>query len=316
VRSSIGGLTLLLAAGCATALSAVTEGRTGRLEIPTVSVIPGGTEEATTITGDLSLPPGATGRVPAVIVLHSCAGMTPNLVDWAQAVNGMGFAAMVLDSFSARGVTEICTGRATVSISSRLIDVYRALALLASHPRIDPRRIAVLGFSHGGWVALWASQAQMERRFLRANVEFAAHAAFYPAACNVLLLGETDMTPGPVRIFHGTADDWTPIAACRDWVARRRAAGRDVSLVAYEGAMHAFDVPFFTPSRRWSGVFNAGGCTLTEQPDRTFVADDGRPLTGSSPCVTRGATVGYDAAAHRQSIADVHGFLDEAFRRR
>jgi hypothetical protein len=32
--------------------------------------------------------------------------------------------------------------------------------------------------------------------------------------------------------------------------------------------------------------------------------------------VTRGATVGYDAAAHRQSIADVHAFLDEAFRRR
>jgi dienelactone hydrolase len=294
----------------------VTEGRTGRIEVPSLTIMPGGDEEATTVTGDLSLPADATGPVPAVILLHSCSGMTPNLVDWAVAINRMGFAALVLDSFTARGATEVCTGRTPVRISSRLTDAYRALALLAMHPRIDPRRIASLGFSHGGWVTLWASQAQIERRFLRANVEFAAHAAFYPAACNVRLLGETDMAPGPVRIFHGTADDWTPIAHCRDWVARRQAAGRNVSLTAYEGAMHAFDVPFFAPPQRWNGVFNAGHCTVTEQPDRTFVADDGRPLSSASPCVRRGATLGYDPRAHRQSLADLKAFLDESFSRR
>lgn len=305
----------LVAAGCGSALSAVTEGRTGRIEVPSLTIAANGAEEATTVTGELSIP-DVGGRVPAVIVLHSCSGITPNLAEWADALNRMGFAALLLDSFTARGVTEICTGRTPVSISSRLTDAYRALALLSAHPRIDPRRIATLGFSHGGWVALWANQAQIERRFLRANVEFAAHAAFYPAACNVRLLNETAMAPGAVRIFQGTADDWTPIAACRDWVARRRAAGRDVSLVAYERAMHAFDVPYFSPPQRWTGVFNAGKCTITEQPDRTFVADDGRPLTPASPCVTRGATLGYDARAHRQAVADVKAFLEQSFGRR
>ena len=232
MRAFLGVVMLVLLGGCATALSAVTEGRTGRIEIPSLTIAAGGAEEATTVTGDLSLPAGTTGRVPAVILLHSCSGLTPNLVDWAVAVNRMGFAALVLDSFTARGVTEVCSGRTPVSISSRLTDAYRALALLTAHPRIDPRRIATLGFSHGGWVTLWASQAHIERRFLRSNVEFAAHAAFYPAACNVRLLSETDMAPGPVRIFHGTADDWTPIGHCRDWVARRPAAGRNVSLQA------------------------------------------------------------------------------------
>jgi dienelactone hydrolase len=306
----------LLAAGCSSALSTVTDGGTGRIEVPSLTVTAGGVEEPATVTGDLSIPADNSGRVPAVIVLHSCSGMTPNLAAWAEALNRMGFAALLLDSFTARGVTEICTGRTPVSISSRLIDAYRALALLAAHPRIDPRRIAVLGFSHGGWATLWASQAQIERRFLRANVEFAAHAAFYPAACNVRLLNETAMAPGPVRIFQGTADDWTPIAQCREWVARRRAAGRDVSLVAYERAMHAFDVPYFSPPRRWTGIFNPGECRIIEQPDRTFVADDGRPLSAASPCVTRGATLGYDARAHRQSIADVKAFLDASFGRR
>jgi dienelactone hydrolase len=305
----------LLAAGCSSALSTVSEGKTGRLEVPSFTITPRG-EEATTVSGDLSMPADVSGRVPAVIVLHSCSGRTSSLVDWAEAVNRMGFAALLLDSFTARGVTEVCTGRASVSVSSRLTDAYRALALLSVHPGIDPRRIAVLGFSDGGWVTLWASQAQIERRFLRANVDFAAHAAFYPFACNVRLVNETTMAPGPVRIFVGTADDWTPIGACREWVARRQAAGREVSLVAYERAMHAFDVPDFSPPRRWTGIFNPGKCTITEQPDRTFMAEDGRPLTRASPCVTRGATLGYDARAHKQSIADVKAFLDDSFGRR
>jgi dienelactone hydrolase len=309
----------VLTVGCSSALSSVTEGRTGRIEVPSLTIASNGVEEAVTVAGNLSIPDDTGGRVPAVIVLHSCSGITPNLAEWADTVNRMGFAAFLLDSFTARGVTEICTGGAggtAVTISSRLTDAYRALALLAGHPRIDSRRIAALGFSHGGWVTLWASQAPIERRFLRANVEFAAFAAFYPAACNVRLLNETAMTPGRVRIFHGTADDWTPIAACREWVTRRQAAGRDVSLVAYDRAMHAFDVPYFSPPQHWNGIFNAGKCTITQQPDGTFATDDGRPLTAASPCVTRGATLGYDARAHRQSIVDVKAFLDQSFGRR
>jgi dienelactone hydrolase len=308
-------LTLLLG-GCATSLSAVTDGKTGRLDIPTVTMAPNGTEEAITVTGDLTLPSDTPGRVPAVIVLHSCSGVTPNLAEWADQLNRMGFAALVLDSFTGRGVTEVCTGRTAVSIGSRLTDAYRALALLAVHPRVDPRRIAALGFSHGGWVALWASQAQFETRFLRANVDFAAFAALYPAGCNARLLRETDMAPGRVRIFHGTADDWTPIGPCREWVARRQAAGRDVSLVAYDGAMHAFDVPFFAPPQRWPGVFNPGNCALAEQSNGGFLVSDGRPLSPASPCVTRGATLGYHPTAHKQSLLDVKTFLDESFQRR
>jgi dienelactone hydrolase len=124
------------------------------------------------------------------------------------------------------------------------------------------------------------------------------------------------MAPGPVRIFVGTADDWTPITACREWAARRQAAGRNVSLVAYQGAMHAFDVRHFSPPQHWTGLFNPGKCTITQRPDGTFVTDDGRPLAATSPCVTQGATLGYSARAHRQSIADVKAFLDDAFGRR
>jgi len=313
-------LALVVLAGCATSGGAVTlaDGRTGSFPIltRTLPTRPEMVEQPGTITGDLSLPAGS-GRVPAVIVLHSCAGVTPNVTEWARELNRMGYAALVVDSFTGRGVKEICTGHVSVNPGSRLADLFRAQELLATHPRVDPQRIGVLAFSHGGWVALWASQTWYQRRFMRGSLAApVAFAAFYPVGCNVRLVDETDVSGGAVRIFHGTADDWTTIDHCREWVARRRAAGKNVSIVEYEGALHGFDIPFYARPQRFPDVVNSSACTITQQPDGTFVDEAGKKFSGASRCMTRGASMGYDARAHRQSIADLQAFLEQAFARR
>jgi dienelactone hydrolase len=311
-------LVALALTGCATGggAASLADGRTGSIPILTTTTATDGAEQPATVTGDLTLPAGASGRVPALILLHSCHGVQPPVREWARALNEMGYGTFVLDSFTGRRVTEDCTGRTAVGIGSRLTDVFRAQALLATHPRLDPDRIGIVGFSHGGWVTLWASQSRYQRRFMRGTgANPAAYAAFYPAACNVRLLNETAMDEAPVRIFVGTADDWTPVARCREWVERRRAAGKNVSIVEYEGAMHAFDVAAFQPPRRFPYV-NPSGCTIVEQLDGTFADAEGKPFSGASPCMTRGASMGYDARAHAQALADLKAFLAEAFARR
>jgi dienelactone hydrolase len=45
----------------------------------------------------------------------------------------------------------------------------------------------------------------------------------------------------PIRLYHGSADDWMPVGPCRDYVARLRKAGAIVNLVEYPGANHVFD---------------------------------------------------------------------------
>ena len=313
-------LVLVWLAGCATSGGTATlrDGRVGRFPIlsSTFPTRPGAVEQPGMIEGELSVPAGG-GRTPAVIVLHSCAGVTPTITAWVHVLNDMGYGALVVDSFTDRGVKEICTGHMSVSVGSRLADLFRAQELLVTHPRVDPRRIGVLGFSHGGWVALWASHAQYQRRFMRGTIAPpAAYAAFYPVGCNARLMNETDMVGGPVRIFQGTADDWTTIDHCREWVARRRAAGKNVTLVEYEGAMHGFDVTAYTRPRHFAQVVNPSGCKMIQQADGTFVDEDGARFSGASPCMAVGASMGYDARAHQQSIVDLKAFFEEAFARR
>src|SRR2546423_14231562 len=200
-------------------------------------------EQPGTITADLSLPAGS-GRVPAVIVLHSCTGVTPSVTEWARELNRMGYAALVVDSFTGRGVKEICTGHASVNPGSRLADLFRAQELLVTHPRIDAQRIGVLGFSHGGWVGLWASQAWYQRRFMRGTrAAPVAFAAFYPVGCNVRLVDEADVSGGAGGGFPRPPGDWATVDHCREGGARPRAPGEQVSVVEDEGGRRRFDIP-------------------------------------------------------------------------
>jgi dienelactone hydrolase len=228
-----------------------------------------------------------------------------------------GYAAFLLDSFGGRGITETCTGRQAINPASMLGDIYRAQALLATHPRIDGTSIAVMGFSFGGRAAMWAALTRFQKPLKPAGTPpLAAYLAFYPAACWFYLRDETDVAGGPIRLFQGTADNATPLLPCRDWAARMRAAGHDVGIYEYAGAQHAFDVPSFVPPRVAPDHVNLGRCEFFELPDGGFrdKATGARPGP-TAACATRGYTQGYDAAAHQKSIEDVRTFLAAAFRK-
>ena len=117
----------------------------------------------TTIAGELRIPKPGTERLPAIVLIHGSGGIGGNVDEWAQFINRMGVATFVIDSFTGRGLVSTMSDQSKLGRLVGVMDAFRALELLAKHPRIDPGRIAVMGFSRGGQAALYASVKRFQR---------------------------------------------------------------------------------------------------------------------------------------------------------
>jgi dienelactone hydrolase len=265
------------------------------------------------IGGELRLPPG-NDQVPAVMLVHGSGGIGANVDRWAQELNGIGMAAFLLDCFTGRSIAQTITDQSQLGSLAMIVDAYRALALLSNHSRIDPSRIAVMGFSKGGFVALYASLRRFQRIHGPAGVEFAAYFALY-AQCNTVYIEDEQVSDRPIRLFHGTADDYVSVEPCRKYVERLRRAGRDAQLTEYPRARHAFDNPLYSPPLFLTNAVTTNHCFREERPVGEIVnLERGQPFRWSDPCVKRGATVGYDPVATAEATKAVKQFVISAFK--
>src|SRR3984957_20132355 len=107
---------------------------------------------------------------------------------------------------------------------------FAALAVLAKHPRIDPNKIAVMGFSKGGAPPLYARQNRFQSAYASEGAGFAAYIGFY-TPCNTALIDDEKVSAKPIRLYHGIADDWARIGPCGDYVARQKKAGANINLL-------------------------------------------------------------------------------------
>jgi dienelactone hydrolase len=261
-----------------------------------------------TITGALRIPRLGTDRLPAVILVHGSGGIGANVDGWSQELNSIGLATFVTDSFTARGIQSTVANQALLGRLNMILDSYRALAALSAHPRIDPAKIVLMGFSRGGQATLYASLKRFERMYGPEGATFAAYVSFY-APCFTTYIRDEDVSDKPIRLFHGTADDYVPVAPCRAYVERLRKAGKDVTLTEYPDAHHAFDNPLLKVSTAPQSQ-TTRRCAMMEEPEGTIInAVTKQPFTMEDPCVERGPTLGYNAEATAAATKAVKEFL-------
>jgi dienelactone hydrolase len=260
------------------------------------------------IGAELRLPPG-TARVPAAVMIHGSGGVGANVDGWAQALNAICIAAFILDTFTGRGISQTITDQSQLSSFSMIVDAYKSLELLSRHPRIDPEQIAVMGFSKGGFASLYSSMKRFQRLWCASGIEFAAYISFY-TRCDAPLLEDEIVSDRPIRLFHGSADDYVPVEPTRLYVERLKRAGKDVQLTVYEGARHAFDNPLYPSVLSLPDAVLTTNCRREEKQLGNIInLDTGRTFTWNDACVTRGATVGFDPHARVQAIKTVSDFL-------
>jgi dienelactone hydrolase len=266
------------------------------------------------IAGELRFPRGATGRLPAVVLLHGSGGIGPREEFWSKYLTELGYASFLVDSFSARGIVQTSTDQAQLGRLATILDGYRAFDVVASHPRIDPNRIALMGFSRGGTATLYASMNRL-RDMWNPRASFVAYIPLY-GSCSATLIGDTDVSKAPIRQFHGIADDWVTVAPCRPYFERLRAAGRDVKLTEYPDAHHSYDNPLGSKTPAvFKDAQSTRDCVLKEEPRGVIInAQTGQPFTYKDACIVLDPHTGFNEPAATATRNEVKVLLEAVFK--
>ncbi|MBR0673587.1 dienelactone hydrolase family protein [Neoroseomonas soli] len=216
---------------------------------------------------ELWLPEG-TQRVPLVILSHDVRGKRDaHLNDYVNALKGSGAAVLVLDHYSSRSIdaSRPPSERAWVTALDFALDAYGALDQAVQHPRIDRRRVGLVGFGEGGGGGtLLATHSVVSQGRPADAARFLAFAAVAPEC--TYRLGNRDTGRRPIRIIVGDRDNRTGKASCDDLASYLRAASGDVTVSTYQNARHGFDDPA-GPVRTDPQGENITRCVWQQGPD-------------------------------------------------
>jgi dienelactone hydrolase len=151
------------------------------------------------------------------VYLHGCDGLSENQRKGI-AETHWGYVSLSVDSYSTRGIKQTCGGQ---WMPARQGDALGALLYLSKLPFVDPQRIAIVGASQGGFVALEiASTHSVDLFAIPDGLKFKAAVAYYP-----LCSFATQTLSIPTVILIGELDDRTPSKNCERWMALRAGKG-------------------------------------------------------------------------------------------
>jgi dienelactone hydrolase len=227
----------------------------------------------------------AVTPAPAVAIFHGCGGVGVNNARMAELLTGWGYVALVVDSFSARGLKDVC-GRnwpSQADAGKRALDIDVAGQWLASQPYVKPNQLAFMGYSYGGGVGLLRALAA--RGGNSGPSAWRAAILVYPDCGLGEALGAELKARLPTMMAMGELDDWTPVRQCEALLTHVKEGRNLIETHIYPGAHHSFDA-LGLPVRYLDGVGNRskpGGCC--------------------------GAHYGANEAAWQQFVADAKAFL-------
>jgi dienelactone hydrolase len=278
---------LLLAAICLPAKAGAADPEPfhafGQLSFPSLDVTGGAPIQ---VTGYL-FRPAASGPSPAVVLMHGCGGLVNGNgrinvreTDYAGRLTQAGYFVLLVDSFTPRGVRNMCSP-ATLQLpvlQVRPKDAYGALLFLQAKPFVRPHRIGLIGWSQGGGAVLMTIRTHDSPRpgdLPHGDFRTAIAIAFYPGSCSERQLKPDWTTKIPVLVLIGEKDVWTPLEPCRVVLDHAITAGAPVELHTYPGAYHDFDYP---------------GVRLHEEPENRTTAGV-IPIVGTDPVAREDALI-------------------------
>lgn len=174
---------------------------------------------------------GASGKAPAVVMLHGSDGLAraDRYRAGARRIAGEGYHVALVHYLDRTGEKRASFGTMMRNFGPWLMTVRDSIGWVARRPDVDPHRIAVVGISLGA--ALGVAAASTDTR-VKALVEY-----FGPLPQGLV---NGDAALPPTLILHGTADPVVPVANAYALESVLRSQGTQHEIQVYPGQGHGF----------------------------------------------------------------------------
>ena len=120
-------------------------------------------------------------------------------------------------------------------IKKRAQDAYEAKSYLTKLSFVDPNRLVVMGWSHGG-----ASVLEAITKSIADDTPFTAAVSFYPGCYKHQTTSPLNQATSPILIMIGEKDDWSPADDCINFMPTEK-TNHEAILKIYPEAYHDFD---------------------------------------------------------------------------
>jgi carboxymethylenebutenolidase len=186
------------------------------------------------LSGYLATPEGS-GTFPAVVMVHEWWGLNHDTTVLADALADEGYVVLAADAFRGSVAQEPADALKQVQgtpAEQIAADLDAALDYLRSHPKVDPNRVASLGFCFGGTQSMYMGTR---------NPELAAVVIFYGSGpiTDPANLGSMP-SAGPVLGIYGEEDGNIPVDQVMKFEDALKAKNVKNTITLYPGVGHAF----------------------------------------------------------------------------
>ncbi|MBM9500836.1 dienelactone hydrolase [Leptospira sp. 201903071] len=210
--------------------------------------------------------PAGLGKFPLIVMMHGCGGaysyndptkgVASLFTEWAGRGKNLGYATLLLDSFTPRNAAQNQCGNGsgvgTSEVTDRPTDAYAALDYVRRSAIIQNERIVLLGWSHGGSSVISTvdtnSTLQYRQKYPR---PFKAVISYYPGCgLNSAFGGISTSTYLPythLKILAAGLDPLYTGGFCDDRVNRAQTlgasvgTGNSIAMTVFPNTHHSFD---------------------------------------------------------------------------
>lgn len=196
-------------------------------------------QDGTVMRGFLAYDDSLKSKRPGVLVVHEWWGLNDFARERALKLAGLGYVALAADMYGGGATTRdrVEAGRLAGALLGNP-DLLRAraqaaLKVLAADPRVDPKRLAAIGFCFGGATVLELAYS---------GAALAGVVSFHGGLPRPR---PDDLTriKAAVLVLHGADDPHVPPADLAAFEQAMRQAGADWQMVLFGGAVHSFTNP-------------------------------------------------------------------------